>query len=416
MGYDWTDYTLGEITKLVIDYRGKTPKKLGADWSTTGYRALSAKNIKTGRIVQPETIRYADEKLYKKWMKDEVCRGDILITSEAPFGQILFWDSDEKIVLSQRIFDVRIKDDFCSLFIYYYMTTPEFQGELDARATGTTVVGLRQPELMKCVVRCPDRCTQEKIASILMSIDAKIETNNQINNNLQQQAQAVFRAWFIDNPAASTWSVGTFSDLIEKMISGDWGKDSLVGNNTEMVYCIRGADIPDIKAGNKGKMPTRFILQKNYDAKQLVDGDIVVEISGGSPTQSTGRATAISDSLLSRYDRGMVCTNFCKALKPKDGYSMFVYHYWQYLYDMGVFFGFENGTTGIKNLDITGIVESEIILIPPFDLIQKFNAICQGMMQKIYANGYESEQLSSLRDTLLPRLMSGEIDVSDVEI
>ena len=200
------------------------------------------------------------------------------------------------------------------------------------------------------------------------------------------------------------------------MIAGDWGKDSPLGNNTEMVYCIRGADIPDVKAGNKGKMPTRFILPKNYAAKQLVAGDIVVEISGGSPTQSTGRAAAISDSLLSRYDRGMVCTNFCKALKPKDGCSLFVYHYWQHLYDKGVFFSYENGTTGIKNLDISGFVESEAISIPPDDLIYKFDSLCQGLMRKIYANGYENEQLALMRDSLLPRLMSGEIDVSDIRI
>ena len=90
MTSDWKELALGDITELVIDYRGKTPKKLGGDWSETGYKALSAKNIKTGRIVQPDTIRYVDEEMYRKWMKEEVQRGDILITSEAPFGQILF--------------------------------------------------------------------------------------------------------------------------------------------------------------------------------------------------------------------------------------------------------------------------------------------------------------------------------------
>ena len=105
-----------------------------------------------------------------------------------------------------------------------------------------------------------------------------------INDNLQQQAQALFKKWFIDNPDAALWQEGTFSDLIEKTISGDWGKDKPSGNNTEMVYCIRGADIPEVRAGNKGKMPIRYILPKNFASKQLVNGDIVVEISGGSPT------------------------------------------------------------------------------------------------------------------------------------
>lgn len=147
-------------------------------------KALSAKNIKTGRIVQPDTIRYVDEEMYRKWMKEEVQRGDILITSEAPFGQILFWDSDEKIVLSQRLFCVRIKPEYDARFIYYYMTTPEFQGELDGRATGTTVVGLRQSELMKCIIHCPEIQEQKAISAILSSVDAKILANEKINDNL----------------------------------------------------------------------------------------------------------------------------------------------------------------------------------------------------------------------------------------
>ena len=109
---NWRSIKLGDIIDLVIDYRGKTPKKLGGDWSPSGYRALSAKNIKTGKIVSEETIRYVDESIYKKWMKDEIKRGDIFITSEVPFGQVYYWDSDEKIVLSQRLFALRIKKEY----------------------------------------------------------------------------------------------------------------------------------------------------------------------------------------------------------------------------------------------------------------------------------------------------------------
>ena len=181
---------LGDIISLVIDYRGKTPKKLGSNWSTNGYRALSAKNIKTGQIVQLESIHFADQDLYKRWMKDEICRGDILITSEAPFGEVYLWDSDEKIVLSQRLFALRCKNDFYPSFIYYYMTTVQFQGELRGRATGTTVTGLRQPELLKCVVRCPDYIEQRNIADILSTIDAKIAENKKINHHLPSPKSA----------------------------------------------------------------------------------------------------------------------------------------------------------------------------------------------------------------------------------
>lgn len=212
------------------------------------------------------------------------------------------------------------------------------------------------------------------------------------------------------------WRTGTFSEIIESTLGGDWGKEVPTGNYTERVYCIRGADIPEVKAGNKGKMPTRYILPKNYSNKKLIANDIVVEISGGSPTQSTGRVAAISQALLNRYDSGMICTNFCRAIKPYTGYSNFIYYYWRYLYDRKVFFSYENGTTGIKNLDITGFIETEPIIIPPTQTLQQFNLIVDSIFSQVFSNGQENEGLAELRDTLLPKLMNGEIDVSAVKI
>ena len=95
---------------------------------------------------------------------------------------------------------------------------------------------------------------------------------------------------------------------------------------------------------------------------------------------------------------------------------MFVYHYWQHLYDAGIFFGYENGTTGIKNLDINGFIETEEIVIPPLEIIERFDVVCQAIANKIYANGLENERLANLRDTLLPKLMSGEVDVSGIQL
>lgn len=298
------------------------------------------------------------------------------------------------------------------IFIYYYLQTMN----LANYAGGSAVPTLNRNHIHTLKVFVPiDVSVQRKIAEILKTIDDKIYVNNKINENLEQQAQAIFKSWFIDNRENEYWKRGTFSELVVSTLNGDWGKEAPSGNNTEKVYCVRGADIPDVKAGNKGKMPVRYILPKNYASKHLSDGDIVVEISGGSPTQSTGRCTAITQSLLDRYDSGMVCTNFCKAIKPLDEYSMFIYYYWQYLYDRKVFFSYENGTTGIKNLDFSGFLESESIIIPPIDIVHKFNKFCRNIFDQVFANGKQTEQLVTMRDVLLPKLMSGEIDVSELE-
>ena len=342
-------------------------------------------------------------------------KDDILVSNIRPYFKKI-WMADDDGGCSNDVLVFRADRGCDSTFLYYILANDAFFNYASATSKGTKMPRGDKTAIMQYKVPCFNYETQLRIGKLLRSIDDRIAVNKKINDNLQQQAQALFKQWFVDNPDAISWKEGTFSNLIEKTISGDWGKDSPSGNNTEMVYCIRGADIPEVRAGNKGKMPTRYILPKNYAAKQLVDGDIVVEISGGSPTQSTGRAAAVSDALLARYDKGMVCTNFCKALKPRAGYSMYVYYYWQYLYDRDIFFSYENGTTGIKNLDINGFIETEPIVIAPEDLVEKFDAVCQTVFSKIYANGMENEQLALVRDTILPKLMSGEIDVSAVQL
>ena len=341
--------------------------------------------------------------------------GDTLVSNIRPYFKKI-WFAEYDGGCSNDVLVFSAKEGVDPKYLYYVLANDSFFAYSTATSKGTKMPRGDKTSIMQYQIEKVDSPTQKKIAAILSALDEKIAINREINDNLQQQAMALFKKWFVDNPDAISWKEGTFSDLIEKTISGDWGKDSPSGNNTEMVYCIRGADIPEVRAGNKGKMPTRYILPKNYAAKQLVDGDIVVEISGGSPTQSTGRAAAVSDALLARYDKGMVCTNFCKALKPRAGYSMYVYYYWQYLYDRNIFFSYENGTTGIKNLDINGFIETEPITIAPENLVEKFDAVCQTVFSKIYANGMENEQLALVRDTLLPKLMSGEIDVSAVQL
>ena len=348
-------------------------------------------------------------------LTQEYKKGDILVSNIRPYFKKI-WQAKYDGGGSNDVLVFRGNANIDKNFLYYVLADDAFFAYSMATSKGTKMPRGDKTSIMQYNVPALDMDAQKRIANILKPLDEKIELNNAINDNLEQQAKALFRKWFIDSSDRSQWKSGTFSDIIVSTLNGDWGKEYPSGNNIKKVYCVRGADIPDVKAGNKGKMPTRYILPKNYAIKKLETGDIVVEISGGSPTQSTGRCTAITQSLLDRYDSGMVCTNFCKAIKPLSGYSMFVYYYWQYLYDKGVFFSYENGTTGIKNLDFSGFLETEPITLPPFERIADFDAYCQTNFDQIYANGKQSEQLSLLRDALLPKLMSGELDVSAIEL
>lgn len=397
MTSEWNHFALGEITELVIDYRGKTPKKLGGDWCKQGYRALSAKNIKTGRIVQAETIRYIDESLYRKWMKDEVQRGDILITSEAPFGQIFFWDSDEKIVLSQRLFCVRIKPEYDARFIYYYMTTPEFQSELDGRATGTTVIGLRQPELMKCVIRCPEIQEQKVIAAILSSIDAKIIANEKVNDNLYAQAKAIFAQRFIGiETIPDGWKKGNLLDIANYL--NGLAMQKFRPRDDEV-----GLPVLKIKELRQGSCDVSSELcSPSIKPEYIVhDGDVIFSWSG---------------SLLVDIWCGGTCGLNQHLFKvTSETYDQWFYYLWTaHHLERFIAIAADKATTmgHIKR----GELEKAEVLIPSEKDYKEISSLMNPLFNLIIANRIEARKLAELRDELLPKLMSGEIDVSEVSV
>lgn len=390
-----------DALESLIDYRGKTPKK-----SEAGIPTLSAKSVRNSFIDYSDCY-YISKEEYDRFMVRGFPRvGDILLTTEAPLGMVAKLDRDD-VGIAQRLLTIRGKEGVLDTeFLMYYLQSPYGQQQLKERETGSTVSGIKQAEFRKIEVSIPDIATQKTIAKVFASIDEKVSLNRNINIAIQELAMLIFKKWFLSDAAECT--EGTFSDIIDSTLGGDWGKETAIGNYTEQVYCIRGADIPEVKNGNKGKMPTRYILPKNFRQKQLVAGDIVVEISGGSPTQSTGRAAVINQSLLDRYDKGMVCTNFCRALKPHRGFSMFAYYYWQYLYENGVFFAYENGTTGIKNLDINSVMNNIKIQIPNEDRAMEFEDLCNDLFRMVFANGSESESLEEAKLLLLPKLITAD--------
>ena len=411
MKSEWITVSLGEIANVKGGKR--LPKGINLITRPNKHPYIRVRDLNGEKTLElNNNYEYVDDIIQKTISRYTVKKGDIVLSIVGTIGLVgIVGDSLDGANLTENCVKLTSLQGINKDYLYYFLKSFKGQQEIRKGVVGAVQAKLPIKNIQAIKLELPDIETQFKIVSILKALDDKIALNNKINENLEQQAQALFRKWFIDSPDAASWQVGNFSNLIEETVSGDWGKDKPSGNNTEMVYCIRGADIPEVRMGNKGKMPIRYILSKNYMAKQLTDGDIVVEISGGSPTQSTGRVAAITEALLERYDRRIVCTNFCKAIKPKKGYSMYIYYYWQYLYNMGVLFSYENGTTGIKNLNINDFIEMEPINIAPKELIDKFGAFCQIIFSKIYENGLENEKLAQIRDLLLPKLMNGEIEL-----
>lgn len=392
MKCNWKELTLGDVTELTIDYRGKTPKKLGGDWSQGGYPVLSAKNIKTGQIVQQDTIRFLNEEMYHKWMKDEIQKGDIIVTSEAPFGQILYWNSDEKIVLGQRLFGVRIKEGYDSKFIYYYMTTTAFQAEMDSRATGTTVIGLRQPELMKCRLYCPNIDTQRRISKVLMSIDEKIVLNNKINNNLHEQTIAVFNKYY-----DTSTNQQPFSSIIN-VLSGGTPKTSNLDFWNGTIPFFTPKDAGDLYTFQTEKYITDTGL--NHCNSRLYPSNT---------TFVTARGTVGKVSLAGIP---MAMNQSCYALTSDVIDPILVY-----FYTLKAIESLKHKASGaVFDAIVTRDFNSEIIKILSNTDSKRILAIVSPMLENIRNNVAENMRLSTLRDTLLPHLMSGELDVSDIDL
>jgi len=183
----WKFGTLNDITSLIIDHRGKTPKKLGGDWSSSGKPAISAKNIKNGKLIKHEMIRFVSQELYEKWMVNELQKGDIILTSEGPLGELFFITDDTKYCLSQRLYAIRANEHLLTPdYLYYYCRSHAFQQELEGRSTGTTVTGIRQSELRKTRILIPTYDVTKMFSTKVILLLQKIGIGNKSNLELSE--------------------------------------------------------------------------------------------------------------------------------------------------------------------------------------------------------------------------------------
>lgn len=423
----WATYTMQElINEISMGPFGSDIKK--SIYTNSGVPVLNGSNLQ-GFTLKENSFGYVSEEKADSLKKCNAHRGDIIVTHRGTLGQIVYIPNNslfERYVISQSQFRFNLKPELARAeFIVYYFHTREGQHKIlsNASQVGVPALARATTTFRQLEVRVPPLPVQDKIVGILSALDSKIENNNKINANLESQAEALFKSWFVDftpfkdqpfvdselGPIPQGWKVGKYEDIILDTLAGDWGKEKITGNYTHEVACVRGCDFQDMNNGYRGNTPQRYILEKNYSAKRLLPQDLIIEISGGTLTVSTGRACLVSKEMLEKYDNNLVCTNFCKVIRPIDGYSAYCYYSWLHKYNNRVMFGYENGSSGLKNFRFKDFLTKEPLLIPPKADLIKFQHIIKLLQQKKQTNGTESTKLAALRDTLLPKLMSGEI-------
>ena len=275
---------------------------------------------------------------------------------------------------------------------------------------------------------------QIKVGKILSNYDDLIENNNKRIKILEEMAQKIYKEWFVDfkfpgyetttfkqtelGKIPSDWNSKPIGELLEHQIGGGWGNEEQSDKYTESAYVIRGADIPNGRDGNIQNCPLRYHTKSNIKTRLLKANDIVFEVSGGSKGQPVGRALLLNKNLFNQFNDNVICASFCKLLRTdtKQILPEIVYLHLLNIYNNGKIEKYQTQSTGIINFKFTFFLENEQILVPNDTIQELFKNITLPIFDEISLLGYKNQALKQTRDLLLPRLISGEIDVENMEI
>ena len=322
---------------------------------------------------------------------------------------IALYMDDSPSIVSPAYFVFEVKDaaKINPEYLMLWFRRAEFDRECWYHTDGSVRGGITWDEILEMTVPVPSIEEQNELVKSYRDIERRIQIKKDINDNLESQARAIFHRYFIQDNDEKQYKAGTFNDLVLETVGGDWG-DAETTDSTKRtrVRCIRGADIPAMNLGCFADAPIRYILHKNFEQKHLISNDIIIEISGGSPTQSTGRIAYISDEVLNRSAEPFICSNFCRVLRIKGDYFCYVVQYWQYLYRNGRMFTYENSSTGLKNLDLNGFLTEEEIPIPPIEIVARFQKEVMPIYREIRSNGIQIEHLERTMPNILPMMLA----------
>lgn len=448
---------LGECIDVVIDHRGKTPKKLNSDWVDNGIPTISAKNVNSGKLVAQDSIRYVTKEVYKKWMKDDVQRGDCFLVSEgATLGECLYWDNDYPIVLGQRIFCIRTNPDILySRYFYAYMTSASFQSEIIGRSTGSSVSGLRQTEVLKLKVKILPMEQQLFIGDFLYNINKKIETNIETNQTLEQIAQAIFKSWFVDfEPVKAKMAAkqtGASAEHIEQAaicaISGKTSEQlAQLDPQTLQQLKTTAALFPDTLVDSElGEIPegwqvgklshviTQRVERVTPSADTISKPYVPIEcISTNSLYLRDFKSGEEANTSLTKVYRGDIIFGAMRSyfhkvcIAPFDATTRTTAFVLKPVSKSDFAFGtlrmHQKDTIDYATLHSTGstipyakwdgsLSEMDIIL-PSMNIRERFNSIIEPIICSIPPMIFEELNLTQLRDSLLPKLLSGELSVN----
>ena len=375
-----------------IDNRGKTPPLVKA-----GYPLLEVNAISKNRL-HPDlskVSKYVDEEIYSTWFRQHLQKNDILFTTVGTIAEsaIIPDNSKIKMTVAQNILGFRFKQQIVSpLFALYFMRSQQFLYQIGGRTVETVQKSIKWADMRGIKVELPDLETQKKIANILGTIDEKIELNRQMNETLEQMGQALFRHYFIDNPEADEWESGIVADLVN-VYSGyafkrtDFDPDGEFGLVT-IKNVQDGSFLPECSDY------LSIVPERTPDYAYLQTGDVLLSLTG-----NVGRVCIA-------YGENLLLNQRVAKLAGPSGRNSFAYFMFR---QEGFKQKLISMSRGTAQLNLSPIETKNIkIKLPPADVLEDFYGAAEPLFGAITENYQQIQTLTTLRDTLLPRLISGK--------
>ena len=429
---------LEDAMEAIIDYRGKTPRK-----TSSGIPLITAKIVKSGQINTP--TEFIAEKDYLTWMRRGIPKtGDVVITTEAPLGEVAQL-REQRVALAQRLILLRGQPRILdNQFLKYLLQSEGVQDQLLARATGTTVFGIKQKELRQIELALPSISEQKIIAQILGTLDDKIELNRRMNETLEEMARTLFKSWFVDfdpvrakaalaSPPSdnSVWTKEQARAYLDSM------HDSVVDLFPDKLVDSELGEIPEgweVKAlGAMAELNPPEPMKRGTSAPYL--DMAALPTSGSSPEKpvfrefKSGTRFRNGDTLLARItpclENGK--TAFVQSLETDVvgwGSTEFIVLRAvppvapEFTYLLARDAGLRNhaiqsmtGTSGRQRVQVDALAPYPVPN-PPVEIWSWFSELASPLFAQIELNRKESLSLTVQRDTLLPQLVSGDVRVN----
>ena len=334
----------------------------------------------------------------------------IIIGRKGTVGAVM-WCSKDFFPIDTAFYIEEDKNKVDLKFLYYRLLI----AGLNTMNNDAAVPGLNRTAAHNHRIKIPtDINAQRNISFILSVYDNLIENNTNQINLLEESAKIIYQEYILKySKIKNNFKEINLGALFGYEIGGGWGEENQSNGFSKPAYVIRGTDIYELPYGKTVNVPFRFHKKSNLASRKLQDGDIIFEVSGGSQNEGVAKTLLITTELLNQFDCDVMCASFCKLARPiKRELSYFLFLFLQFLREIKGTEVFEiRSASNIVNYNWTAFLKFQKVKLPDDKTIEKFNEIIDPIYKQIYNLGHQNQLLKEARDILLPRLMTGIIEL-----